>query len=173
MSLQITHEVFFPQNNSFLAIILQLPIPKTQLNSIPLLPTSYPGRMASRNSALLNWTLLYNYFACTTQKTKPLYWWEGVFTAPLHSNRSYPIVAFVFVAAGMCLPSLCLTMNVYSDFNIPALGRHVTIDILAKCASVCKSVRPSASPRFSLTARCVNICRDERSSWRTNPEKKC
>jgi hypothetical protein len=35
---------------SFLAIILHLPIPKTQLYSVPLLPTSYPGRLASRNS---------------------------------------------------------------------------------------------------------------------------
>jgi hypothetical protein len=39
-----------------------------------------------------------------------------VFTAPLHSNGSYPIVACVFVAAGMCLPSRCLEM-----------GLHVTI----------------------------------------------
>jgi hypothetical protein len=39
-----------------------------------------------------------------------------VFTAPLHSNGSYPIVACVFVAAGMCLPSRSL-----------ATGLHVAI----------------------------------------------
>jgi hypothetical protein len=49
LSLQITHEVCFSQPSSFLAIILQLPIPKTLLNSIPI---SYPGRLASRNSVL-------------------------------------------------------------------------------------------------------------------------
>jgi hypothetical protein len=32
LSLQITHEVFFSWPNSFLAIILQLPIPKTRLS---------------------------------------------------------------------------------------------------------------------------------------------
>jgi hypothetical protein len=31
---------------------LQLPIPKTRLDSIPLLPSSYPGRLAPRNSTL-------------------------------------------------------------------------------------------------------------------------
>jgi hypothetical protein len=45
-----------------------------------------------------------------------------VFIAPLHSNGSYSIIA-----AGMCLPSHCLAMNVYSDFTIPAFGRRVTI----------------------------------------------
>jgi hypothetical protein len=72
-------------------------------------------------------TFLYNYFARTTQETQPLYCWEGMFTAPLHSNGSYLIVACVFVAAGMCLPSRCLARNVYSDLAIPALWRHFTI----------------------------------------------
>jgi hypothetical protein len=71
--------------------------------------------------------LLYNHFSRTSQKIQPLYCWEGVFTPPLHSNGIYCIVAFVFVAAGMCLPSRCLAMNIYSDFNIPAFGRHVTL----------------------------------------------
>jgi hypothetical protein len=48
LSLKITHKVFSSQPNSFLAIILQLPIPKTRLDSIPLRP--YTGRLASRNS---------------------------------------------------------------------------------------------------------------------------
>jgi hypothetical protein len=33
LSFQITHDLFFAPPNSFLAIILQLPIPKTRLNS--------------------------------------------------------------------------------------------------------------------------------------------
>jgi hypothetical protein len=76
---------------------------------------------------LLNWILLYNNFEGTTQKSQPLYYWEGVFTAPLHSNGSYSNVACVFVAAEICLPSRCPTMNVYSDFTILAFGLHVTI----------------------------------------------
>jgi hypothetical protein len=121
------------QPNSFLAIILQLPFPKTRLNSICLLPSSYPGRLASRNSTQLHTapasfrTLLYIYFTRTTQKTQPFYCWEGVFTAPLHSNGSYSVVTCVFSAAGMCLPSRFPTMNIYSDFAIPTFGRHVTI----------------------------------------------
>jgi hypothetical protein len=67
-------------------------------------------------------TLLCNYFSLTTQKTQPLYCWEGVFKASLRSNGSYSIVAYVFLVAGMCLPSRCLTMNVYSDFTIPGFG---------------------------------------------------
>jgi hypothetical protein len=61
------------------------------------------------------------------QKTQPFYYWKGVFTAPLHSNGSYSIFACIFVPAGMCLPSRCLGMNIYSDFIIPAFWRHVTI----------------------------------------------
>jgi hypothetical protein len=45
----------------------------------------------------------------------------------MHSNGSYSIVSSVLVAAGMCLPGRFLAMTVYSDFTIPAFGRHVTI----------------------------------------------
>jgi hypothetical protein len=61
------------------------------------------------------------------KKTQPFYFWEGAFATQLHSNGSYSVVAYVFVAAGMCLPSRCLAMNVYSDFAIPAFGRHVKL----------------------------------------------
>jgi hypothetical protein len=53
--------------------------------------------------------------------------YEGVFTTSLHSNGSYSSVACIFVAAGMCFLCRCLAMNIYSDFTIPAFGRHVTI----------------------------------------------
>jgi hypothetical protein len=42
----LTHEVFSSQPNSFLAVILQLPIPMTRLNSIA---SPYSDRLASRN----------------------------------------------------------------------------------------------------------------------------
>jgi hypothetical protein len=109
-----------------------------QLNSISLLRSSYPGRLASRNSIRLYSTTfyaaianfgnhLYDHFARTMRKTQPLNCWEGVFTAPFHSNGSYSIVVCVFVSTGICLPCRCLEMNVYSDFTIPAFERHVTI----------------------------------------------
>jgi hypothetical protein len=50
-----------------------------------------------------------------------------LFTAPLHSDGSYSIVTCVFVAAGICLHSRCLAMKIYSDFIIPAFGRHVAV----------------------------------------------
>jgi hypothetical protein len=48
---------------------------------------------------------------------------EGLFTAPLLSNGSYSIVACLFIAAGICLPSRYAAMNFYSDVAIPAFGR--------------------------------------------------
>jgi hypothetical protein len=74
--IQITHEVFFSQLNSFIALILQLPIPKTRFHSIPPLPSSYPGRLTFRNSTLhftlRCWTFICNHFTRTAQKTQPL-----------------------------------------------------------------------------------------------------
>jgi hypothetical protein len=139
LSLQITHEVFFAPPNSSLANILQQPNPKTRLSSVPLLSTSYPCTLASRNSTWLYaapasfGTLLYNHFTRTAQKTQPLYCWEGVFTAPFHSNGSSSIITCVFVAAGMCLPSRCLARNVYSNFTIPALCHNIYVYLHKFC----------------------------------------
>jgi hypothetical protein len=58
----------------------------------------------------------YNNSARTKQKIGLLCCWKGVFSPLLHSNGSYPIVACVFVAAGMCLPSPCLTMGIHVTF---------------------------------------------------------
>jgi hypothetical protein len=137
LSFHITHEVFFAQP-SFLAIILQMPVQKTRINSISSAPKLISRQAAVSKldsgqfyAAIISFgTLLYNCFARTTQKTQRIYCWEGVFTAPLYNNGSYLIVACVFVAAGMCLPSRCLAMNVYSDFIIPAFKRRVTMYIL-------------------------------------------
>jgi hypothetical protein len=86
----------------------------TQFNSSALKLHILAGWRLETRLILLSWTLLYNNFARTIQKTE-----EGVFTAPLH-------VSCVFVAAGMCLPSRWLAMNVYSGVTIPAFGRNVT-----------------------------------------------
>jgi hypothetical protein len=42
----------------FVAFVLRLPIPKTRLHSIPPLPSSYPGRLASRSSTRLDYCSL-------------------------------------------------------------------------------------------------------------------
>jgi hypothetical protein len=86
----------------------------------------------------LKWTFLYNHFAQTMQKTKPLFCW-GMFTALLHNNGSCSVVACIFIAAGIWSPSRCLAMNFYSDFSIPAFRHHVTIccDFEAKTKREC------------------------------------
>jgi hypothetical protein len=61
------------------------------------------------------------------RRKHPACCWEGVFTALLHSSGSYSIVACVFVVVGMCLPIHYLAMDVFSDFTVPAFGRHVAI----------------------------------------------
>jgi hypothetical protein len=117
------HEVFFSQPNSFLAIILQPPIPKTQFNSSALKLISWQAGASKLDSTELFFiTALHG-----PRRKHSLSCWKGVFTAPLHSERSYSIVACVFVAAGMCLPSRCLAMDVCSEFTIPAFGCHVTL----------------------------------------------
>jgi hypothetical protein len=124
LSLQITHGILCSQPNSFLAIILQLQIPKTRLRS---LPSSYPGRLASRNSTELFYsrlpllysavcclTLPYNHFARTMQKTQP-YCLGDVSTDPLHSNRR-PILARVGTPGNAFNESL--PSNGYARHNI-------------------------------------------------------
>jgi hypothetical protein len=130
LSHQITYEVFFSQPNSLLAISSQSSSTADSLSCISRCSQAHilAGWRLETQLSLLNWNHLYNHFASTTQKLQPLYCWEGVFTAPLHSNGSYSIVCVrVIVVAGMCLPSRCLAMNVYSDFTVPVFGHHVTI----------------------------------------------
>jgi hypothetical protein len=99
LSLQLTLEAFLAQSNCFLAISSQSPstvISRTQSNS---------------NSSCMR-SSLYSLEA-DGRKHCFLYCCEGVFTAPLHNNGSYSIVAFIFVATGICLPSRCLAMFIH------------------------------------------------------------
>jgi hypothetical protein len=48
---------------------------------------------------------------------------------PLYGSGSYSIVACVFVAAGICLPSRCLGMNVYSELVFQRSGVISQYDI--------------------------------------------
>jgi hypothetical protein len=115
--------------------------PTTRRNTVEVFDPA-----STLDSILLNWTLLYNHVARTTQRTLHLYCSEGVFTAPLHSNGSFSIVACVFIVTGMCLPSCCLAMNVYSDFTIPAFGLHVAIPNDGKNPSNSECFTPSSEP---------------------------
>jgi hypothetical protein len=65
----------------------------------------------------------------------------------------------MFVAAGMCLPSRCLAMNIYSDFTIPAFGRHVTICFYFSSTYGC---RKCAWNRIWL------LCNDDRAVYAIN-----
>jgi hypothetical protein len=101
----------------------------TQLDSILFLCSQAHILAGCRLETQLTQTIFFVIFepsARTTQKTQSVYFW-GVFTAPLHDNGSYAIFACVFIAAGMCLLSSCLAMDVAYDFIVPAFGRHVTI----------------------------------------------
>jgi hypothetical protein len=102
--LKITHEVFFAPSHSFLANFSSLPTCQLRnLGPILVIVTLEPR---------------------THRKHHFLYCCEGVFSGSLHSNGSYSI------AAGICLPSSCLAMDVSSDFTFPAFGHHVTIILL-------------------------------------------
>jgi hypothetical protein len=106
----------------------QTGIPKLDSVPIPLLPSSYSGKLASRNSTHFLSTKLY--FITTLHGSRRKHSHSVVekacFTAPLHSNESYSIDACVCVAAGMCLRSRCLAMDVCSSFTVLAFGLHVT-----------------------------------------------
>jgi hypothetical protein len=51
---------------------------------------------------------------------------------PSLQPKDTSIVVYIFVAAGTCLPSRCLTINVHSGFAIPAFRRHVTISCVSQ-----------------------------------------
>jgi hypothetical protein len=102
-----------------------------QLSSIPLLSGSYPCRLASRNSTHFFSTELFFITTLHGPRRKHSHFiFKGVVITPLHSNGSYSIVACVFVAAGICLPSRSLAMDVYSNFALQVFGRYVTVYLL-------------------------------------------
>jgi hypothetical protein len=73
-----------------------------QLRNWTLLPSSYPGRLSSRNSTNSNDSpcpfITPQY---SLRRKQPLCYLEGIYTAPLRNNGSYWTVACVFVAARM------------------------------------------------------------------------
>jgi hypothetical protein len=77
----------------FLPFLLNhLQLPSTELGPVLILAACDLRCIASRR---------------THRKHRFQYCCEGAFTAPLHCNGSYSIVACLFVFAGMCFPSRC------------------------------------------------------------------
>jgi hypothetical protein len=118
----------FAPPNSFLAHILWLSIPRTRLHSVP---SSYPGRLASRSSTLhfrLDYctvlccrTLLYNHFARTPEKTPSFIVNKLCLLIPCLAVDVLLLSEFAF--AGMCLPSRCLAMGIHVTLWFPVLFR--------------------------------------------------
>jgi hypothetical protein len=80
---------------NFFRVLPQLPTPKSRLNSIPLLPSSYPGRLASRNS--------------TQFYTAPASFATLSFMTTLHGSRRKHVHSIVEKA---CLHLRCLEIDV-------------------------------------------------------------
>jgi hypothetical protein len=96
-------------------------------NSIPLLQNSDPRHADVSKLTQTIFFVLFMTLRHGKRRKHSLYYWKGVFTAPLYSNGSYSIVSCVFLATGMSFPSSCLAIDASSDFTIPAFGSHVTI----------------------------------------------
>jgi hypothetical protein len=77
-------------------------------------------------SVLLNWTLVYNHFARTRRKHILSIVGKACLQRLLHSNGSYSIVAFIFVAAVMCLQKLMFARKVIFIFACYLTTHSVT-----------------------------------------------
>jgi hypothetical protein len=113
-------------------------------NSIPQIPSSYPGRLASRNSNQFISTELFLITTLYEPRRKHKLSIAG--KACLQRRCIATEVTRVFVAAGMCLRSRCLAMNVYSDFIIPVSGVVYT-QLLRLYVIICTiGVQPQLKP---------------------------
>jgi hypothetical protein len=102
-----------------------------RLSSIPLYASSYPGRLASRNSPQFFSTELF--FITTLHGPLRKHSLSIAGKACLLRRCIATEVTLLLLADSLpqeCFYCLCLTMKVYSDFAIPAFGCHVTIIII-------------------------------------------
>jgi hypothetical protein len=97
----------------FLTLFLWLPIPKTRIRLIPLLPSSYPCRLASRSSTL-----------------------HSRLDYSLYSSKSKLLYARWFTANQFVLASSPLKITTWDFFNEPPLTRMGKFSILHKYCSV-------------------------------------
>jgi hypothetical protein len=79
-----------------------------------------------------------------------------------------PIDACVFVAAGMCLPSRCLAMDVCSGSTIPAFRPHVQKSPLSEAKShqfIKKSTASSRTRRLSTMFTTTDTLSYTKATW--------
>jgi hypothetical protein len=111
--------------SSLQRLIPFLPFSNCQLDSIHLLPSSYPGRLASRTQLFL--TELF--FITTLHGPCRKHNLSIVTKARLQRRSTAMEVTLLLLAYSLPWEYLKgrLAMNVYSEFTLPAFGRHVTI----------------------------------------------
>jgi hypothetical protein len=116
--------IIFAQSNSFFAVILQLPIPKTQIKFFCFQSCILAGwRLETR----LNWTLLYNHFARTTQKTGSLLLGRRVYRAVAKQRKLLDCCFCIPCRGNMFTESLPSNGRLFWLYDF---GRHVTISLL-------------------------------------------
>jgi hypothetical protein len=104
----------------------------SQLNLISQLSSSYPSRLASRNSTrlLLKWTLLYNHFARTTQKTASLLLGRCAYSAVAQQRKFLDCCLRICCRRNVFIESLPsndrLFWLYYSGFRARCHNRYIT-----------------------------------------------
>jgi hypothetical protein len=171
---------------SLQSLIPFLPIFSIEFNSSPPKIISWQAGVSKLDSMLL--LPVQELFFITTlhvprSKKKPHYCWEGVFTAPLHNDGSCSIVACIFVAEGMCLPSRCLANGHllwfhYSGFRASCHNIFLFWKDKAFSAGVSVIVYAAklewASVHFLFSSNCITwklrkVLNNNFSTWATFP----
>jgi hypothetical protein len=96
-----------------------------KLNSIPLLPSSYPGRLGSRNSTQFFWSELF--FITTFHGPRRKHNRSIVGKTSLQRLSIATEVTRLLLAYSLPRECVYLATNIYSDFDVPVFGCHVTI----------------------------------------------
>jgi hypothetical protein len=114
--------------SSFHSLIPFLPLfCNCQLNSIPLLPSSYPGRLTSRNSTRFFSTELFFITTYNGSRKKNNFSIVGKECLQRRCIATELLNCCLLIAAEICLPSRCIALNIYSAVISSGFGRHVTV----------------------------------------------
>jgi hypothetical protein len=109
------------------AIILQLQIPKAPLDLISLLPISYPGRLASRNSTVVLYSVASSDWPFITPRHGPRRKQFIVDEAclPRDSLAIDVLLSLALAPAGICLRSPYLAMGIHVTMSQMRTGLFV------------------------------------------------
>jgi hypothetical protein len=119
---RILRGVFSSQSDPFLAIILQLPIPKTGLTSIPLLLTGWPPEV--RLFTLCHYCSICGRVFCVlllhlgTDPTENTAYVVNEACLPRRCLATDVLLSRVLAFVEMCLPSRCLAMGIHATISI-------------------------------------------------------